>query len=282
MHKFIVLILFVFFFTSSSADTSKIKNNLFQSIEKFLDGNFEDTDFSIKSKEGNKPEVGILTFKPLEDTSDNLTFFQGSFFTHDGDRETLNLGIGKRFLNSDESFLYGLNVFYDHELDYNHRRGSIGGEIKSSIIELNTNHYFGISDLRTGKNDVQEDVADGYDLEFGAHVPYVPSAKIFAKIFEYKIQGGSDYEGTEYSSKIGVPNSGMNIELGLKEFASSSYDDHWFINLTFNLNKINPDKKFINNEPYEKISMKDKKYEKVRRENLILKSKSFTVKAGGF
>lgn len=282
MHKLLALIFIVFFFTSSSADTSKIKNNFFQSIEKFLDGNFEDTDFSIKSKEGNKPEIGVLTFKPLEDTSNNLIFFQGSFFTHDGDRETLNLGIGKRFLNSDESFLYGLNVFYDHELDYNHRRGSIGGEIKSSIIELNTNHYFGISDQRTGKNDVQEDVADGYDLEFGAHVPYIPSAKLFAKIFEYEIQGGSDYEGTEYSSKIGVPNSGINIELGLKEFANSSYNDHWFINLTFNLNKINPDKKFINNEPYEKISMKDKKYEKVRRENLILKSKSFTVKAGGF
>ena len=282
MHKLLALIFIVFFFTSSSADTSKIKNNFFQSIEKFLDGNFEDTDFSIKSKEGNKPEIGVLTFKPLEDTSNNLIFFQGSFFTHDGDRETLNLGIGKRFLNSDESFLYGLNVFYDHELDYNHRRGSIGGEIKSSIIELNTNHYFGISDQRTGKNDVQEDVANGYDLEFGAHVPYIPSAKLFAKIFEYEIQGGSDYEGTEYSSKIGVPNSGVNIELGLKEFANSSYNDHWFINLTFNLNKINPDKKFINNEPYEKISMKDKKYEKVRRENLILKSKSFTVKAGGF
>jgi len=28
--------------------------------------------------------------------------------------------------------------------------------------------------------------------------------------------------------------------------------------------------------------MKDKKYERVRRENLIVKSKSFSVKAGGF
>jgi len=28
--------------------------------------------------------------------------------------------------------------------------------------------------------------------------------------------------------------------------------------------------------------MKDKKYEKVRRENLIVKSKAFSVKTGGF
>ena len=282
MRKYLILLFTVFVFTTSSADTSKIKNKFFNSIESYFNSNFEDTEFSVKSKEGNKPEIGILTFKPLNESDDGLTFFQGSFFTHDGDRETLNLGYGKRFFNSDKSFLYGLNLFYDHELDYDHQRGSVGGEIKSSILELNTNHYFAISHERTGKNNVKEEVADGYDLELGAHVPYIPTAKIFAKIFEYEIPGGSDYEGMEYSSKIGIPNSGVSIELGLKEFGNSSYDDHWFVNLTFNLSKINPGKNFINKEAYEKISMKDRKYEKVRRENLILKSKSFSVKAGGF
>ena len=282
MKKFLIILFSTLVFTTTSANTSDIKDKFFSTIEDFLDGNFEDTDFSIKSKDGLKPEIGILTFKPLKDTDDEISFFQGSFFTHDGDRETFNLGMGKRFLSSDESFLYGINAFYDHELDYNHRRGSLGGEIKSSILELNTNHYFAISDKRTGKNNVEEEVADGYDLELGAHVPYIPTAKIFAKIFEYEIPGGSDYEGMEYSSKIGIPNSGVSIELGLKEFGNSSYDDHWFVNLTFNLSKINPDKNFINKEAYEKVSMKDRKYEKVRRENIILKSKSFSVKAGGF
>ena len=165
MKKLLIIILSAFVFSTSSADTSKIKDKFFSSIESFLDSNFEDTDFSIKSKEGNKPEIGILTFKPLNDSDDGLTFFQGSLFTHDGDRETINLGLGKRVFTEDKSFMYGLNVFYDHELDYNHQRGSIGGEIKSSILELNTNHYFGISDQRTGKNSIKEDVADGYDLE---------------------------------------------------------------------------------------------------------------------
>ena len=44
-----------------------------------------------------------------------------------------------------------------------------------------------MSDERTGKNSVKEEVADGYDFELGAYVPYVPSTKIFAKIFEYEI-----------------------------------------------------------------------------------------------
>jgi adhesin/invasin len=284
MKKYIILLISTLIFASSTsiADTSKIKNDFFSSIESFLDGNFEDTDFSIKSTEGLKPQIGILTFKPLNDTDEGLTFFQGSFFTHDGDRETLNLGLGKRMFNEDDSAMFGLNVFYDHELDYNHQRISIGGEIKSSILELSTNHYFGASGEQTGKNNIKEEVADGYDLEFGAHVPYIPTAKMYAKIFEYDIPGGSDYEGVEYSSNIGIPNSGVNFEVGYKEYGNNAYEDQWFFNLTYSLSKMNPNTSFVSDKAFERVSMKDKKYEKVRRENLIVKSKAFSVKAGGF
>ena len=103
MNKFLIILFSVFMLTTSSADTLKIKDKFFSSIEEYFNSNFEDTEFSFKSKEGNKPEIGILTFKPLIDNDDGLTFFQGSFFTHDGDRETLNLGYGKRFFNSDKS-----------------------------------------------------------------------------------------------------------------------------------------------------------------------------------
>jgi len=281
MKKILILILTFFIFNAANADILKIKDNFFSSIESFLDGNFDDTDFSIKSTEGLKPQIGILTFKPLNDTDDGLTFFQGSFFTHDGDRETLNLGFGKRILSNDESFLFGLNGFYDYEIDYDHQRASIGGEIKSSILELSTNHYFGISGEQTGKNNIKEEVADGYDLEIGAHVPYMPTAKMYAKIFEYDIPGGSDYEGVEYSSNIGIPNSGMNFEVGYKDYGNNGYDDQWFFNLTFSLSKMNPNTSFVSDKAFERVSMKDKKYEKVRRENLIVKSKAFSVKAGG-
>lgn len=282
MKNILVFIFSLLVFTTSSADSSKVKDKIFGSIESFLDGSFEDTDFSIKSKEGNKPEISIQTFKPLSDNDNELTFFQGSFSTHDGDRETLNLGFGKRILSDDESFLYGFNAFYDHELDYDHQRSSIGAEIKSSILELNTNQYFGISNERTGKNNIKEEVADGYDLEIGAHMPYMPTAKFFTKIFEYEIPGASDFEGIEFSSKIGVPNSGMNLEAGFIDYGNNSYDDQWFFKLTFNLGKINSNTSFISEEAFKKISMKDKKYDKVRRENLIVKSKSFSVKTGGF
>ena len=82
-------------------------------------------------------------------------------------------------------------------------------------------------------------MADGYDLELGAHIPYIPSAKIFAKIFEYEIPGGSDFEGMEYSTKIEIPNSGVNIEVGFKDYGNISYDDQWFVNFTFNSSRKN-------------------------------------------
>ena len=110
----------------------------------------------------------------------------------------------------------------------------------------------------------------------------MPTAKIYTKLFEYEIPGASDYEGLEYSTKIGLPNSGLNFEVGYKDFGNSSYDDQWFVNLTFKLSKINPNTSFLIDEAFKKVSMRDKKYEKVRRENLIVKSKAFSVKAGGF
>lgn len=282
--KNLVILFFVLFLTPFSfADTLKIKNKFVSSFEGFLNENFENTDFTIKSIENNKPEIGILTLKPLIDTDNGLTFFQGSFFTHDGDRETLNLGFGRRIFSNDDSVMFGLNAFYDHELGYDHQRTSLGAEIRSSILELNSNHYFALSNSRTGKDNVKEEVADGYDIEIGAHIPYVPTAKFFTKYFEYDVPGGLDYEGLEYSSKIGVPNSGIDFEIGFKDYANNGSEDEWFFNLTFSLNRINADRNFITNEAFERVSMKDKKYEKVRRENLILKTKeSFSIKTTGF
>ena len=282
--KNLVILFFVLFLTPFSfADTLKIKNKFVSSFEGFLNENFENTDFTIKSIENNKPEIGILTLKPLIDTDNGLTFFQGSFFTHDGDRETLNLGFGRRIFSNDDSVMFGLNAFYDHELGYDHQRTSLGAEIRSSILELNSNHYFALSNSRTVKDNVKEEVADGYDIEIGAHIPYVPTAKFFTKYFEYDVPGGLDYEGLEYSSKIGVPNSGIDFEIGFKDYANNGSEDEWFFNLTFSLNRINADRNFITNEAFERVSMKDKKYEKVRRENLILKTKeSFSIKTTGF
>ncbi len=93
---FKLLIFVISFTTISLADIKQVKDNFFNSLETFLDGNFEHTDFTLRTTEETKPEISIQTFKPLNESDEEITFFQGSFFMHDGDRETLNLGIVKR------------------------------------------------------------------------------------------------------------------------------------------------------------------------------------------
>jgi len=282
MRFFIKLsVLVLSFSTISLADVSEIKDRFFSSIETLLDGNFEHTDFTIKSTEETKPEISIETLKPITDTDDGLTFFQGSLFVHDGDRETINLGLGKRFFSDDDTIMYGLNAFYDHEFDYDHSRTSLGAEIKSSYLELNYNQYFSNSNSKTGKNSKSEEAVDGYDLELGAQVPYIPSATFYTQIFEFDVPGGNDFEGFEYSTKLEVPNSGFTLELGHTDFVD--HNDEWFFQFKYSSNKINKDRPFISDEVFEKSSVADQKYEKVRRENIIIKKgDSFVVKAGGF
>ena len=279
-----LLKLFIFvlsFATISLADIKQVKDNFFNSLETFLDGNFEHTDFTIRTTEETKPELSIQTFKPLNESDEELTFFQGSFFMHDGDRETLNLGLGKRYISEDETTMYGLNAFYDHELDYDHSRMSLGGEIKSSYLELNYNQYFSNSDSKTGKNSKAEEALDGHDLEFGVQIPYIPSSTFYTKSFSFDVPGGNDFEGYEYTTKLEVPNSGLTLELGHTDY--DHHNDQSFINLRYSNSIKNPGKSLFSSEAFERISMKDRMYEKVRRENIIKKKGAgFTVKAGGF
>ena len=107
--------IFQFLFISATfAKVDEVVDRFYSSLESFLEENFENTDFSIKKIETIKPEIGIQTFKIFSEDSSDLSFFQGSLFLHDSDRETFNIGLGQRYLSNDESILFGLNAFYDY------------------------------------------------------------------------------------------------------------------------------------------------------------------------
>ena len=281
--KFLLKIfIFQLFLTSASyAKVDDALNRFYSSLESFLEENFENTDFSIKKIETIKPEIGIQTFKVFSEDSSDLSFFQGSLFLHDSDRETFNIGLGQRYLSDDESILFGLNAFYDYEFDYEHQRFSIGAEIKSSILDLNYNQYFAQSSSKKGKNGKDEEAIDGFDVELGAHLPYIPSMKAYLKAFNFEVPGGNDFQGVEFSTLFKVPNSGLSFEIGHTDY--DHHNDQSFINLRYSNSIKNPGTSLFSSEAFERISMKDRIYEKVRRENIIKKKGAgFTVKAGGF
>ena len=281
--KFLVKILIfqLFFVSASLAKVDEVVDRFYSSLESFLEENFENTDFSIKKIESIKPEIGIQTFKIFSEDSSDLSFFQGSLFLHDSDRETFNIGLGQRYLSNDESILFGLNAFYDYEFDYEHQRFSIGAEIKSSILDLNYNNYFAQSSSKKGKNGKDEEAIDGFDVELGAHLPYIPSMKAYLKAFDFEVSGGNDFQGLEFSTQIKIPNSGLSLEIGHTDY--DHHSDQSFINLKYSNSIKNPGTSLFSSEAFERISMKDRMYEKVRRENIIKKKGAgFTVKAGGF
>ena len=281
--KFLVKILIfqLLFISASFAKVDKVVDRFYSSLESFLEENFENTDFSIKKIETIKPEIGIQTFKIFSEDSSDLSFFQGSLFLHDSDRETFNIGVGQRYLSNDESILFGLNAFYDYEFDYEHQRFSIGAEIKSSILDLNYNQYFAESSSKKGKNGKDEEAIDGFDAELGAHIPYIPSMKAYLKAFDFEVPGGNDFQGLEFSTLFKVPNSGLSFEIGHTDY--DHHNDQSFINLRYSNSIKNSGTSLFSSEAFERISMKDRMYEKVRRENVIKKKGTgFTVKAGGF
>ena len=276
-----ILIFHLLFISTSFSKVDEVVDRFYSSLESFLEENFENTDFSIKKIETIKPEIGIQTFKIFSEDNSDLSFFQGSLFLHDSDRETFNVGLGQRYLSNDESILFGLNAFYDYEFDYEHQRFSIGAEIKSSIIDLNYNQYIAQSSSKKGKDSKNEEAIDGYDAEVGAHLPYVPSMKAYLKAFDFEVPSGNDFQGLEFSTLVKIPNSGLSFEIGHTDY--DNHTDQSFINIKYSNNERNPGTSLLSDNAYEKISMKDRMYEKVRRDNIIKKKgANFTVKAGGF
>ena len=229
---------------------------------------------------------GILVVSPLSDPKNvlNTTFTQGSIFLHD-DRKTVNLGLGHRVLEFDKKLLLGANAFYDHEFPYDHQRASIGLEARSSVGEINANKYWALTKWKkAGISD--ERALDGQDIEAAIPLPYVNWAKASVRHFRWEgVDGVSDLKGNDYSLRADVPIfRGLSIEAGVRDFDNKK-DEH-FVRLTYSPKPLADTLKtpqLVSNEAYTLTSMEDKRYEKVRRENLIVKQKRrSSVQVTGF
>ena len=240
----------------------------------YLDTLFPTVEVSLESRDNIKPTIGILVVSPLSDRNDifNTTFAQGSIFFNDG-RQTINLGLGQRFLQLDKKLLLGINAFYDYEFPYDHQRASVGLEARSSVGEINANKYYGITKWKTGKDGFSERALDGQDIEGSVPLPYINWAKVSVRHFKYNAYDGiPDSKGNDYSLRAEVPIlPGFTIEAGRRDYKDQS--DENFIRLVWSPKVITEIKtqQLVNSETYTLTSMEDKRYDKVRRENIIVK-----------
>lgn len=131
---------------------SKLESELDAYAEGFASEWLSNSEVSVRGVSNGKPTVGLLTVQPIYGSADFAdTFFSQMSAFNNEDRQMLNLGLGYRRLSEDKFWLYGLNVLYDHGFPYDHQRGSVGTEPRSSVIGLNSNKYFGISRWKMGQ-----------------------------------------------------------------------------------------------------------------------------------
>ena len=268
--------------------SSVVNSKTNTAVGSFLNEHFPTSEFSLSSGLTDKVRGGVLVVAPLSDPSNitNTIFTQGSLYFSDEGRKTLNLGLGNRYLTLDNKLLLGANAFYDHEFPYDHGRTSLGLEAKSSVGEINYNKYFRHTSWKKGKGDKQEKVLDGHDYEIGAPLPYLPWAKIYTKKFYYEAGDGvEDLKGDDLKLSAELP-YGIGIEIGKRSYSSSGQVDEEFVNITWSTsvgrNKDASLFELVSDEAYQLTSVEDKRYDKVRRENLIVKQKSGSLTIEGF
>jgi len=243
----------------------------------YLEKYFPTVELSLGLGDPSKPTAGVLVVAPLSDPKDvkNTFFTQGSVY-HFDNRTTVNLGLGYRRLEWDNKLLLGVNGFYDHEFPYDHGRTSLGLEARTTVGEINFNQYWGVTGWRTAKNNYEERALGGTDLEVGVPLPYMNWAKVYVRGFIWdSVDGVKDLKGNDLSFRAQVPIlPGLAIEAGHRTYTTINDED--FMRITYNvmdINAVKPTKPWFSENAYQLSSMEDRRYEKVRRENIIVKQK---------
>ena len=289
LNKFAIALLTSLFALNANAQdlknnaTNKITSDLNKSLSSGLGKIFPTAEVSLSSGKTQKVKGNILVVKPLSDMNDkeNTTFTQGSIYFSDDDTETLNLGFGQRKLLDNENLILGANLFYDHELSSDHQRASFGVEAITSVGTLRANQYYGLSGWRAVEG-VQEKALDGHDIEVGWPLPYLPWTKAYYRTFEWEgASGVGDLKGDEMSLEANLP-FGLNVEVG-KRSNDNSTKDREFVSLTWKCCYKSDQQTFgFSKKAYSLTSVADQRFQKVRRQNLIVKQQDLTLSVIGF
>ena len=289
LKKFAIALLVSLFALSANAQdlknkaTNKITSELNKSLTSGLANIFPTAEVSLSSGKTQKVKGNILVVMPFSDIDDkkNVTFTQGSLYFSDNDQETLNLGIGQRRLLDNENLMLGANMFFDEEFTSRHRRASFGVEAITSVGSLRANQYYGLSGWKTVKG-VREKALDGHDMEVGAPLPYLPWTKAYYRTFEWEgASGVDDLKGDEMSLEANLP-FGLNVEVG-KRSNDNSTKDREFVSLTWRCCYKSDQQTFgISDKAYSLTSVADQRFQKVRRQNLIVKQQDLTLSVIGF
>jgi len=250
-----------------------------------LDYIFDKAELDVEFSNG-KPEFELGVLKAYDGKNANSFLFNQIGINGFDERTTLNLGLGYRILNTDNTWMGGTNIFYDHEFPNDHKRSSVGVELISSAMKLRANKYNGITEFITDRSGTDSKALDGNDASLQIALPYFPGAFFEYTIYKWDaVEGAKDAEGKKYSL-------GGNLSDNLSfSFVRTDYDEaskndinrtqlkySWY----FGSASKEPTLFEMADKAYQLRNLTTQKYDLVKRENRIIKQKKFGATASGF
>ena len=280
----------------SADDSEQIKSSLMSrmtistgsfistGIGALLSPNFNTVEVNTNLKEGDSSvDIGVL--RVYGDNPNSFIFNQINLNRFD-DRTTLNLGLGYRRLNADETWMTGVNAFYDHEFPNDHKRNGVGLELISSALELRVNQYNGTTGYITDKSGTNSKALDGRDMGFKVALPYLPGMMFGMNAVQWKgIDGMKDKKSRKYTLG-GNLSDNVSISFERHDYKNKVTTDYNSINLNytwrFGAENTKPKLFELASSAYELKKLGDQRYDLVKRENRIVKKKSGTLTVSGY
>ena len=239
-------------------------------------------DLKVDVQENLKPTISMTNVNRIIENTNSAFFNQNSLSLHDND-QTINFGLGYRSLINDDKIMLGGNVFLDYSFDEQHQRQGAGIEAISSVFDVRGNYYDATSGIQTLGDGSTEEALDGWDAQLDYHLPVTNDVRIFAGLFDFENAAGSyELEGEKYGFSGRV--NRLSFEAGYVD--DNKTGDGSFANITyiFPLGTNKATKSNSTGNFMEYVSVRDRLYEPVKRENKIrvVKISSSNVVVSGF
>lgn len=198
----------------------------------------ERSSLSVSEAGDNDVQFEFETIQPVMQTPETKehTVFVQARIAKEKDDEIVNLGLGYRNLNDDQSLLLGVNAFYDATTEYDHRRGSLGLEAMGKTFTARANIYSAFSDEKSvteGSVTTYQTALDGYDFSLDMPVPYTPWMRFQATSYKWSaVKGFDDVKGAK-AAFVGNLNENVSFEFGADDNNYNGTDG--FVKLQYNM-----------------------------------------------
>ena len=278
--RVLLLILSLLISTAVNADVkgqalSKASEKISSTIGNLIPGEGV-TEVSVEIREEDNPDFEILGVRDILSKENSNLFTQFSIHNNEvnGDNRYIgNLGLGYRFLNSDKSMMFGINSFYDRDIQENHSRVSLGFEAKASILDFTFNQYQKTTNQKI-IDGTKEQVLSGNEYNLSSQVPYIPWTTFNFQGYRWENEKAqNDTKGNIYSLEMAL-NPSLQFDLSRDVSSVEGVDDVDLAKISFvyppRENKPTLQDGLVSEVAFVKENMEDKLKEKVRRNNNLV------------